>query len=499
MKMPDMGMSGVCCGLLMIACLFAAHPTQAVRAQTGVPVVHAVLFHSPMCGFCSEIIDKDLPPRIEQFGGQLNILYVNIQTAAGMTLYQAGLKSHHVIGGIPVLFLDDIVLKGEAIPEQLPGMVDSYLAQGGLDWPEIPGLEEYRRSLQATTTPSPTAAPPPATPTFAAAPSVQANKGADGPIARALLFFSPTCSHCRHVQSDILPGIQERFGHQLEILSVSTYSEEGYALYQSALALFGLERAGVPFLVIGNQYLLGSDEIGKCFPSLIEQALAQGGVDWPAVPGLDEFLNAAAPDPAGSESNSSFLGKIHAKVRRDPIGNAASIVVLLGMLYTAVSAAVHFPRLSASTPSKIPDWITPVLCILGLGVAAYLAYVEVGRVEAVCGPVGDCNTVQQSPYARLFGILPIGVLGAIGYLLIICAWMLARTAGGRWTDPANLAIFMMTAFGFLFSIYLTFLEPFVIGASCSWCLASAILMTALFWLSLRSGKDAIRTLAPHID
>jgi len=35
----------------------------------------------------------------------------------------------------------------------------------------------------------------------------------------------------------------------------------------------------------------------------------------------------------------------------------------------------------------------------------------------------------------------------------------------------------MAWFGVLFTIYLTFLEPFVIGATCMWCITSAILMT----------------------
>jgi uncharacterized membrane protein len=48
----------------------------------------------------------------------------------------------------------------------------------------------------------------------------------------------------------------------------------------------------------------------------------------------------------------------------------------------------------------------------------------------------------------------------------------------------------MTAFGLAFSIYLTFLEPFVIGATCAWCLTSAIVMTALFWLSLKPARLA---------
>ena len=47
-----------------------------------------------------------------------------------------------------------------------------------------------------------------------------------------------------------------------------------------------------------------------------------------------------------------------------------------------------------------------------------------------------------------------------------------------------LALVLMTFGGTLFSIYLTFLEPFVIGATCAWCLTSAILMTTLLLLTV---------------
>ena len=53
---------------------------------------------------------------------------------------------------------------------------------------------------------------------------------------------------------------------------------------------------------------------------------------------------------------------------------------------------------------------------------------------------------------------------------------------------------MTTVSGTLFSIYLTFLEPFVIGATCAWCLASAVILTLLMWLSARPGFDAWKRL-----
>jgi uncharacterized membrane protein len=128
---------------------------------------------------------------------------------------------------------------------------------------------------------------------------------------------------------------------------------------------------------------------------------------------------------------------------------------------------------------------------VGLVVAGYLSYVEITHVEAVCGPVGDCNTVQQSEYARLFGFLPIGVLGMAGYVMILAAWFIGLFTGSKSADYAALAMLAMTASGTLFSVYLTFLEPFVIGATCAWCLSSAVIMTALMLLSLAPGKLAL--------
>jgi uncharacterized membrane protein len=52
-------------------------------------------------------------------------------------------------------------------------------------------------------------------------------------------------------------------------------------------------------------------------------------------------------------------------------------------------------------------------------------------------------------------------------------------------NRAGIALFAMTGLGTLFSIYLTFLEPFVIGATCMWCLSSATIMTLLHSLSQR--------------
>jgi uncharacterized membrane protein len=183
------------------------------------------------------------------------------------------------------------------------------------------------------------------------------------------------------------------------------------------------------------------------------------------------------------------------RLARDPVGNGLSIAVLAGMVAAVVLTAVK-PRRPAG-PRRLSPWrdcLVPLLSVIGLGVAGYLAYVETTHVAAVCGPVGDCNTVQQSAYARLFGIIPIAVLGVAGYVAIGSAWLVAFWARGRLAGLIRLGLFAMALFGTLFSIYLTFLEPFVIGATCAWCLTSAVLMTALMLLAAGPAREALADL-----
>ena len=178
----------------------------------------------------------------------------------------------------------------------------------------------------------------------------------------------------------------------------------------------------------------------------------------------------------------------------DPAGNGIAIAVLLGMIVVFFGSILNFNNIPNNTNTVAPKIIIPILTILGLGIAGYLSYVETTHTTAICGPVGDCNTVQQSEYARLFGILPIGVLGVFGYLAILFSWIIAGNQNINIANPARLTMFALSTFGLIFSIYLTFLEPFVIGATCAWCVTSAVIMTALFLLTLKDGKLAYRQL-----
>jgi uncharacterized membrane protein len=169
-------------------------------------------------------------------------------------------------------------------------------------------------------------------------------------------------------------------------------------------------------------------------------------------------------------------------------GFALAIVVLAGMVAAVVFMGVMLWCASVGKPvPSVPNWMElaiPVLALIGLGVAGYLTYVETQLAEAFCGPVGDCNAVQSSPYARIFGVIPIGLLGVIGYVTILAVWSWGRFRDDRWSQYAYRVIFVLALFGTVFSLYLTYLEPFIIKAVCMWCLSSAVIMTLIMLLSL---------------
>jgi len=168
------------------------------------------------------------------------------------------------------------------------------------------------------------------------------------------------------------------------------------------------------------------------------------------------------------------------RFKQDLAANTLAVVVLVGMIISIIWDLISVIRIK---PKKGIDWswLLPILSILGLFVAGYLSFVEVTETEAVCGPVGDCNSVQQSPYATLFGFLPVGFLGLLGYIAILIVWVIKRYGPESWNNNLTILIWGMALFGVVFSIYLTFLEPFVIGATCMWCISSAIIITLQFW------------------
>jgi uncharacterized membrane protein len=102
-----------------------------------------------------------------------------------------------------------------------------------------------------------------------------------------------------------------------------------------------------------------------------------------------------------------------------------------------------------------------------------------------CGASGGCETVQTSQWAVLLG-LPVAFYGVVGYLGLLIVAIAALRPAALSERKWERVLAALASVGFLFTLYLTYLELFVIHAICRWCIGSAVIITAIWIVSVTS-------------
>jgi uncharacterized membrane protein len=134
--------------------------------------------------------------------------------------------------------------------------------------------------------------------------------------------------------------------------------------------------------------------------------------------------------------------------------------------------------------------ISLALALGGIAVSAYLTLVHYRDDLLVCA-VGGCHTVQNSPYAELLGV-PVALLG-LGMFIAMTGLLIVRRVLPDRGETITLVTFGMALAGAVFTVYLTYLELFVIDAICQWCVLTAIIT---WLLTIVEGALAWRSLQP---
>jgi len=122
-----------------------------------------------------------------------------------------------------------------------------------------------------------------------------------------------------------------------------------------------------------------------------------------------------------------------------------------------------------------------ILAILGLLDSIYLVWVKFTGNYAICGPIGNCESVNSSQYSEIFGV-PIALLGAGAYLVMVVL-LLLEPRGSFWAESGPIIVFGMSLIGVLYSIYLTYIEIAILQAICPYCVISAIILVSLLIIS----------------
>ncbi len=267
--------------------ILAPTPTPTPRAM---PVVRAVMFWSTTCPYCHTVVEHILPPLQKEYGAQFDIRMFELSDPANLQLFQAALEALRVPPqqwAVPFMIVGDrILVGGNEIEQQLPALIKTYLAAGGIGWPPIPGLEQV------------VGAPVPiVTVTATRTPTPRGRAVTSGAVVRAALFWMEGCSSCHRVLNIVLPPLQQKYGAQLDVQMIQVVtSEDVQRLYRLGDA-YGIPKkyVVVPLMLIGDQPLIGSDEIEDQLPALIEKYLASGGLDAPNLSAWDGTTHSPPP------------------------------------------------------------------------------------------------------------------------------------------------------------------------------------------------------------
>lgn len=126
-----------------------------------------------------------------------------------------------------------------------------------------------------------------------------------------------------------------------------------------------------------------------------------------------------------------------------------------------------------------------IVSLIGLADAIYLTVQHVTGQSVRCTIVSGCSEVLSSSYAVIAG-QPLALIGAAAYFSVFSLATLAafgyRIAGTLMT--------VLVLLMFLFSLWLIYLQAFVIGAFCQFCLLSAAITTALTVIALLARRTA---------
>jgi uncharacterized membrane protein len=135
--------------------------------------------------------------------------------------------------------------------------------------------------------------------------------------------------------------------------------------------------------------------------------------------------------------------------------------------------------------------VTAIVALIGLADAIYLTVEHITGQSVRCTVISGCSEVLSSPYATIHGY-PLALLGAIAYFTV---FGLATLAAFGYPVVSRLLLFVVTLM-FLTTLWLLYLQAFVIRHFCQFCLLSALLTTTLAALVAIASRRA--TDRPHV-
>ncbi len=238
-------------------------------------LVKFILFWMQGCPNCDKIISNFLPQLEERYGDTLDARTIELVDVADVDLLysigrEQGLDNEEI--GVPFLMIGDDILTGYTqITAELSNLIERYLQQGGVGYPDHPHLSLLLPVSSSTTK------------TSFAVPS-QTQEPAASPLPNAFetkiyLFWGDGCPHCARAEAFLDQLTQANPNISLQAFEIY-HIAENQILFRQFAALFGFEPYSVPTIFLGDEYWVGfSDSIQSQIETAVQNCLEFGCPD----------------------------------------------------------------------------------------------------------------------------------------------------------------------------------------------------------------------------
>ncbi len=126
--------------------------------------------------------------------------------------------------------------------------------------------------------------------------------------------------------------------------------------------------------------------------------------------------------------------------------------------------------------------VSIALVIVGLLVSIYMTIYKVTSNDSMCLGSGDCSTINASRYSEVNDI-PVAAIGVIGYVTILAVHYF-ENRNQFFKQNGTLLIFGMALTGFLFTVWLIYVEIALVKAICPFCVTSQAAMSIIFIIAV---------------
>ena len=148
-------------------------------------------------------------------------------------------------------------------------------------------------------------------------------------------------------------------------------------------------------------------------------------------------------------------------------------------------------EISSIAPSNkvaLPYLIAALVSLVGLGDAIYLTVQHITGESLRCTIISGCSEVLGSSYAQV-GPVPLAAIGAAAYFTVFSLAILAAF-GYQFAVPFLKALLALM---FLTTLWLLYLQAFVIRHFCQYCLLSAAVTVTVTVIAFLAGRSKLRT------